>query len=137
MHTSDRSVSHPCSEPVSPTSRTAAVRTRMPGGVGGAEPRGSPLSRSLALNVDFVMPASRSLSGAKRTSSKQADVANDPKRRALTPPGTAHSCRPRRFNAQLLPARLRDLAAVRIFSLPRAEFLVRVHRLLGGLYDHL
>src|ERR1700720_1761700 len=34
---------------VSATSRTAVVRTRMPGGVGGAEPRGSPLSRSLAL----------------------------------------------------------------------------------------
>src|SRR4249919_3793029 len=33
---------------VSATSRTAVVRTRMPGGVGGAEPRGSPLSRSLA-----------------------------------------------------------------------------------------
>jgi hypothetical protein len=31
---------------------------------------------SLALNVDFVMPASRSLSG-----SKQADVANDPERK--------------------------------------------------------
>ena len=28
--------------------RTAEVRTRMPGGVGGAAPRGSPLSRSLA-----------------------------------------------------------------------------------------
>jgi hypothetical protein len=36
---------------------------------------------SLALNVDFVMPASRSLSGAKRTFSKQADVANDPERK--------------------------------------------------------
>src|SRR3984893_12559810 len=48
MHTSDRSFSPPGSELVSPPSRTAAVRTRMPGGVGGAEPRGSPLSRSLA-----------------------------------------------------------------------------------------
>src|SRR3954466_13519414 len=28
--------------------RTAVVRTRMPGGVGGEEPRGSPLSRSLS-----------------------------------------------------------------------------------------
>src|SRR2546423_755282 len=35
---------------VSATSRTAVVRTRMPGGVGGAEPRGSPLSRSVALS---------------------------------------------------------------------------------------
>src|SRR6202048_1086949 len=33
---------------VSATSRTAVVRTRMPGGVGGAEPRGSPLFRSVA-----------------------------------------------------------------------------------------
>ena len=29
------------------TDRTAVVRTRMPGGVGGEEPRGSPLSRSI------------------------------------------------------------------------------------------
>jgi hypothetical protein len=36
---------------VSATSRTAVVRTRMPGGVGGAEPRGSPLSRSVAHSV--------------------------------------------------------------------------------------
>ena len=36
----------PWSRSDGPTSRTAMVRTRMPGGVGGAEPRGSPLSRS-------------------------------------------------------------------------------------------
>src|ERR1700720_2477426 len=50
MPTSNRSVSRPCSKRVSATSRTAVVRTRMPGGVGGAEPRGSPLSRSLTLS---------------------------------------------------------------------------------------
>jgi hypothetical protein len=37
----------------------------------------------MALNVDFVTPASRSLSGAKRTSSKQANVANDPEPTSL------------------------------------------------------
>jgi hypothetical protein len=38
-----RAGSDPESQPIS---RTAVVRTRMPGGVGGAESRGSPLSRS-------------------------------------------------------------------------------------------
>ena len=32
--------------PTAELDRTAVVRTRMPGGVGGEEPRGSPLSRS-------------------------------------------------------------------------------------------
>ena len=41
----------PCTESPtrSLTSRTAVVRTRMPGGVGGREPQGSPLSRSTRL----------------------------------------------------------------------------------------
>ena len=47
MLTSNRSGSHPWSRSDGLTSRTAVVRTRMPGGVGGAEPRGFPLSRSL------------------------------------------------------------------------------------------
>src|ERR1700736_1379181 len=82
MHTSDRSVSPPCSELVSPTSRTAAVRTRMPGGVGGAEPRGSPLSRSLAHRVDSLRCEGSDAIGAKRTCRERRErvdlTKNDP-----------------------------------------------------------
>ena len=52
---------------VSATSRTAVVRTRMPGGVGGAEPRGSPLSRSLPQAADPPQVTVQSLSEAQRT----------------------------------------------------------------------
>src|SRR4051794_24059539 len=38
--------------------RTAVVRIRMPGGVGGEEPRGSPLSRSKAAYRTLTVPAS-------------------------------------------------------------------------------
>src|SRR4051794_33766663 len=43
----DRRVTPPTAE----LDRTAVVRTRMPGGVGGEEPRGSPLSPSMALTA--------------------------------------------------------------------------------------
>jgi hypothetical protein len=46
MPTSNRTAFHVCLERVSATSRTGRIRTRTYGGVGGAEPRGSPLSRS-------------------------------------------------------------------------------------------
>ena len=39
----------------------------MPGGVGGAEPRGSPLSRSLAHRVDSLRCEGSDTIGAKRT----------------------------------------------------------------------
>ena len=35
--------------------RTAVVRTRMPGGVGGAAPRGVPLSRSTVLTLTRII----------------------------------------------------------------------------------
>src|SRR6267154_1503128 len=60
------------------------VRTRTHGGVGGAEPRGSPLSRSqrlcaLARSCRSGMSAIRSLPGVNRTSDGQPNsIENDP-----------------------------------------------------------
>ena len=47
------------------------IRTRTYGGVGGAEPRDFPLSRSVALLRDPAMSAIRSLPGVNRTCSGQ------------------------------------------------------------------
>src|SRR6266849_2627392 len=82
------------------------IRTRTYGGVGGAEPRGSPLSRSLAPNGRASDLPRRPLIGAKQTSSRRANTSVFEGRRDL---------------AQMRAAQLPDAGEAPLSPLPRIE----------------